>query len=193
MKMSNVQPFALERIGTIMAPEPGNIDEAWGVLNPGAARTRDGTLLLYPRVVAEGNYSRIGIARVLFENGEPAGVERLGYALEPSEGYERNERTAGCEDPRVTFVPAIDRFVMAYAGYGPLGPRVALAVSDDALRWQRLGVVKFAFDPRWRTDFDLYANKDAYLFSEPVRGPDGTPALALVHRPDYNLIDPSHA
>lgn len=184
--IDTLQPFALERIGMVMAPEPGNADEAWGVLNPGSARMRDGTLLLYPRVVAEGNYSRIGIAKVIFNNDEPSGVERLGYALEPAEGYERNERTAGCEDPRVTFVPALDRYVMAYVGYGPLGPRVALAVSDDGLSWQRMGLAKFAYDRRWRTDFDMYANKDAYVFPEPVRGPDGAPALAMVHRPDYH-------
>jgi len=35
-------------------------------------------------LVAKGNYSRIGIARVQFdESGDPCGVERLGIALEP--------------------------------------------------------------------------------------------------------------
>jgi len=34
------------------------------------------------------NYSRIGIARVRFNDaGDPAGVERLGIALEPEAGY----------------------------------------------------------------------------------------------------------
>lgn len=187
MTVVQAQPFALERIGMVMEPEPGNPHEAWGVLNPGSARMRDGTLLLYPRVVAEGNYSRIGIAKVCFENDEPVRVERRGYALEPTEGYERNERTAGCEDPRITFVPAIDRYVMAYVAYGPVGPRVALAISEDGLSWERMGIAKFAFDARWKTDFDMYANKDAYLFPEPVRGPNGAPALAMVHRPDYHV------
>jgi hypothetical protein len=38
---------------------------------------RGGGLYLFPRLVARGNYSRIGIARVRFdEAGDPAGVER---------------------------------------------------------------------------------------------------------------------
>jgi beta-1,4-mannooligosaccharide phosphorylase len=53
------------------------------VLNPAAARGRDGELYLFPRLVAEGNYSRIGRARVRFDDGRPDGVERLGVALEP--------------------------------------------------------------------------------------------------------------
>lgn len=186
MRERTHEPFALHRLGIIMQPDPHDPREAWGVLNPAACRGRDGTLYLYPRVVAEGNYSRIGLARVIFEGDDPVGVERLGYVLEPSEGYERNERTAGVEDPRVTYIAAIDRYVMAYAAYGPLGPRVALAISEDGRQWQRLGLAKFAYAPQYHTDFDLYVNKDAYLFPEPVRDPQGRPALALIHRPDYN-------
>lgn len=180
-------PFHLERLGTIMTADPANPDEAWGVLNPAACRGRGGELYLYPRVVAAGNYSRIGRARVRFEHGKPTGIERLGYALEPEMGYECNERTAGVEDPRITFVAAIDRYVMAYAAYGPLGPRVALAVSEDAHSWRRIGLAKYGFDTRYRTDFDMYVNKDAYLFPEPVRDPHGRLALAMIHRPDYNV------
>jgi beta-1,2-mannobiose phosphorylase / 1,2-beta-oligomannan phosphorylase len=180
-------PFALERLGVIMQPDPANLHEAWGVLNPAACRARDGALYMYPRVVAEGNYSRVGLARVVFEAGEPVGVERMGYVLEPSEGYERNERTAGVEDARITYIAAIDKYVMAYAAYGPLGPRAALAVSDDAFSWRRLGLAKFAYAPEYHTDFDLYVNKDVYLFPEPVRDPVGRLSLAMIHRPDYNM------
>lgn len=181
-------PFALERLGVIMEADRYNLDEAWGVLNPAVARGRDGSLYIYPRVVAKGNVSRIGLARVVFEGDQPKGVERLGYVLEPTEGYEQNQRTRGCEDPRVTFIPAIDRYVMAYVGYGPLGPRVALAVSEDGRAWERLGVAKYANSEHYHTDFDLYVNKDAYLFPEPVRDPHGQPALAMIHRPDYNTM-----
>ena len=186
MTTKQAMPFALERMGVIMEADPANPEEAWGVLNPALARGRDGTLYLYPRIVAEGNVSRIGVARVRFEGDRPVGVERMGYALEPSEGYERNERTCGCEDPRVTFVPALDRYVMAYVGYGPLGPRVALAISEDGLAWDRLGVAKYANAPEFHTDFNLYVNKDAFLFPEPVRDPHGQLAMAMIHRPDYN-------
>ena len=70
--------FRVQRLGLVMEPELGNPLEAEGVLNPGAARGPDGQLYLFPRLVARGNHSRIGIARVLFnEAGDPHGVERL--------------------------------------------------------------------------------------------------------------------
>jgi hypothetical protein len=70
--------FQLRRLGMLMEPEPGNPREVEGVLNPAAARGPDGELYLFPRMVAKGNYSRIGIARVRFNaSGDPAGVERL--------------------------------------------------------------------------------------------------------------------
>ena len=64
--------FQLQRLGQIMEPEPGNALEVEGVLNPAAARGPDGKLYLFPRLVARGNYSRIGIARVHFNDaGDP--------------------------------------------------------------------------------------------------------------------------
>ena len=97
--------FKLQRLGMIMEPEPGNPHEVEGVLNPGVARGPDGELYLFPRLVAKGNYSRIGIARVRFnEAGNPVGAERLGIALEPEADYERRpDGGGGCEDPRVTY------------------------------------------------------------------------------------------
>lgn len=181
------RPFALRRLGQIMAGNPADPNEALGVLNPACARDRAGALLLYPRVVGVGNYSRVGLARVRFDGDRPVGVERLGYALEPDELFERNHETAGVEDPRVTFIPALDRYVMAYAAFGPLGPRAALAISEDGYRWRRLGQAKFAYDARYQTDFDLYPNKDIALFPEPVLDPHGRPALALLHRPDFDV------
>ena len=46
--------FQLQRLGTIMEPEPGNPMEIEGVLNPGAARGPDGHLYLFPRLVGKG-------------------------------------------------------------------------------------------------------------------------------------------
>ena len=57
----------LRRLGLIMEPEPGNPHEIEGTLNPAAARGPDGHLYLFPRLVAKGNYSRIGVARVKFK------------------------------------------------------------------------------------------------------------------------------
>src|SRR5205814_8742608 len=47
-------PFALQRLGVVMEPRPGDPAEAWGVLNPAAARGRDGRrgyALRFPRLV----------------------------------------------------------------------------------------------------------------------------------------------
>src|SRR5665811_869656 len=97
--------FKLQRLEQIMEPESGNPMEVEGVLNPAAIRGPDGKLYLFPRLVAKDNYSRIGIARVLFNDaGDPIGVERLGIALEPEADYElRSDGSGGCEDARVTF------------------------------------------------------------------------------------------
>ena len=162
--------------------------EAWGVLNPASARGRDGELYLFPRLVAEGNMSRVGRAVVRFDDaGVPSAVERLGVALEPDELWEGNVRTRGVEDPRITFVPHLDVYVMAYAAYGPYSARVALAVSDDLKSWRRLGPAAFGYDPALRADLNLYPNKDAFVFPEPVRDPEGDLALALLHRPTWDL------
>lgn len=71
--------FQLERLGQIMTPEPGNPHEVEGVLNPATARAPDGQLYLFPRIVATGNFSRIGIARVLFNKvGDRTSRNRTG-------------------------------------------------------------------------------------------------------------------
>jgi predicted GH43/DUF377 family glycosyl hydrolase len=177
---------AVERFGVIMDPEPGEPSEAWGVLNPATARGRDGELYLFARVVAEGNYSRIRMARVLFDDaGRPSGLERLGFVLEPSESYETNETDGaaggGCEDPRITYIRSLDKYVMAYTGFGQSGPRIALAISDDLFEWRRLGVV--CFQPQDGIDFDNFDNKDAFFFPDTVIAPDGVESFACMHRP----------
>ncbi len=180
--------WTLRRLGVLMTPDPGDPREAWGVLNPACARDRDGQLYLFPRLVAEGNFSRVGRARVLFDgDGTPAAVQRLGVVLEPDEAWETNTATAGVEDPRITFAPSLGLYVMTYVAHGPLRPRVGLAVSSDLERWQRLGPAWFGYEPALRTDLNLYSNKDAVLFPEPVRAPDGRPAYALLHRPTWDL------
>lgn len=171
----------IERFGVIMEPEKDELTEAWGVLNPAIARGRDGELYLFARVVAEGNYSRIRMARVIFDEGRPVDLERLGFVLQPTEPYELNGAAGGCEDPRITFIPRIDKYVMAYTAFGPAGPRIAVAVSDDLFEWRRLGLIDFAEEAG--INFNGFDNKDAFFFPEPVEAPDGTIALACVHRP----------
>ena len=151
--------FALQRLGMLMEPEPGNPQEVEGVLNPAAVRGPDGQLYLFPRLVARGNYSRIGIARVRFnEAGNPAGVERLGIALEPEADYERRPGGGGgCEDPRITFVEPLKRYVMTYTAFSTQGPRIALAsvgvISSTGSAWDSppLGCIKALTSATWIT------------------------------------------
>ena len=175
--------FMLKRIGVLMEPEPGNPQEIEGVLNPAAIRGPDGKLYLFPRLVARGNYSRIGIARVRFNrDGNPASVERLGIALEPETDYERrSDSSGGCEDPRITFVVLLRRYLMTYTALSPEGPRIALAVSEDLFHWQRLGLATFA--PYNGVEFDGIDNKDASLFPAAVPNPSGKLQLTIIHRP----------
>jgi len=182
--------FQLRRLGQIMEPEPGNPHEVEGVLNPAAARGRDGQLYLFPRLVARDNYSRIGIARVNFNgDGDPFEVERLGIALEPEADYERRgDGGGGCEDPRVTFVDALQRYVMTYSALSSVGPRIAIAASDDLLHWERLGLATFA--PYRGIDFVHVSNKDASLFPVAIANHAGKPQMALLHRPLFRGTRP---
>jgi len=170
-------------LGIVMEPEKGNADEVEGVLNPAAVRGPDGELYLFPRLVARGNYSRIGIARVRFnETGDPVGVERLGIALEPEADYERRPGGGGgCEDPRITFVEPLQRYLMTYTANSSQGPRIALAVSADLFHWRRLGLA--AYGRYHGVEMGDVDDKDASLFPVPILNPSGHPELAMLHRP----------
>ncbi len=175
--------FKLRRLGMVMEPEPGNPNEVEGVLNPAAARGPDGELYLFPRLVAKRNYSRIGIARVRFNDaGDPAGVERLGIALEPETDYERRpDGSGGCEDPRVTFVEPLQSYIMSYTAFSPRGPRIALALSEDLFHWTRLGLTTYAL---WH-DIQLgdVDDKDASFFPVAIPDSSGQLELGMLHRP----------
>ena len=180
-------PYALSRLGVVMSPEPGEPHEAEGVLNPASGRGVDGELYLLPRLVAAGNVSRVGLARVLLSDGVPVGVERQGVVLEPDRAFERGARNAGVEDPRVTWVETLGRHVMTYVAYGPLGPRTAVATSTDLRAWTRHGPVHYAYDDELDVDLNLFPNKDTTFLPEPVRDPDGVESLAVLHRPMWDL------
>jgi predicted GH43/DUF377 family glycosyl hydrolase len=180
-------PYRLERLGVLMRPDPDRPFEAEGVLNPASGRTADGRLWLLPRLVAAGNVSRVGLASVVVENGVPVEVRRDSVVLSPDTGWERSHTHGGVEDPRTTWIPDLGLHVMAYVAFGPLGPKPALAVSDDLRSWRRLGPVHFEYEEALDTDLNLFPNKDVVFFPEPVPGPDGRPAYAMLHRPMWNL------
>jgi hypothetical protein len=82
--MSGLQAAAASAL--VMEPEPGNPQEVEGVLNPAAA-ARPGwpVLYLFPRHGRDGVITRASALRACgsMRAGDPAGVERLGIALEP--------------------------------------------------------------------------------------------------------------
>ncbi len=184
--MTTLEPLTrfggtITRKGIVLSPD-GSPEEIEGVLNPASALARDGTLLLYPRAIAAGNVSRVELCSGA-RHGDDLDFKRLGFVLEPDAPYE--VRTApggmGCEDPRVTFIPVLDRYAMAYTAFGPDGPRIAVALSDDGYRWKRLGVVRFA------AGLHQGADKDGVFFPEPVLSPAGVQSIALYHRPMLQL------
>ena len=173
----------MTRVGMIMQPQADNPQEVEGVLNPAVIRGKDGQLYLFPRLVAKGNYSRIGIARVLSDAaGDPHDVERMGIALEPEADYEFGAKGGGgCEDPRISYVEALGQYVMTYTALSPRGPRIAIAVSEDLFHWRRVGLATFRH--YHGMDFVDVDDKDASVFGNLIPDPMGRMTLGLIHRP----------
>jgi predicted GH43/DUF377 family glycosyl hydrolase len=173
-----------------MEPEPGNKLEVEGVLNPAAVRGPDGALYLFPRLVAKNNYSRIGIVKVRFhKNGDPQGVDRLGIALEPEADYEKRPHGGGgCEDARVTYVEALQHYIMTYTAFSSDGPRIAMAQSKDLFKWERLGLVSYL--PYENIKFEGVNNKDASLFPIDIPSPHGHRSIAMLSRPLFPGTSP---
>jgi len=145
--------FDVERYGVLMAPEEGNDLEAEGCLNPAGVLGPDGAYYIFPRIVAEGNYSRIGLSRVRYDGaGHPCGVERLGIAIEPTEPYELGRPgLGGCEDSRVTFVEALDIYAMFYTAFDGVQARIALRSPLTCVRGKSSAWSAW----RWRTTSTL--------------------------------------
>ncbi len=59
--------------------------------------------------------------------------------------------------------------------------KLLVAISEDGLHWQRLGLLQF------RGSDELFADKDAAFFPEPVTSPAGVESLAFYHRPTLQL------
>jgi len=125
--------------------------------------------------VARGNYSRIGIARVLFDRaGDPINVERMGIALEPEADYELSSSGGDARTPhrlRWSAAALCDDLHGTFAR----GPRIAIAISDDLFHWRRKGLA--VFHPYKGITFDDVDDKDASVFSALIPDPFGQPAM----------------
>ncbi len=99
----------------------------------------------------------------------------------PEADYELSEHGGGCEDPRISYVEPLQRYVMTYTALSRRGPRIEIAISDDLFHWRRLGLATFR--PYHGIAFDGVDDKDASIFPMLIPDPAGQLALALVHRP----------
>ena len=133
------------------------------VFNAGATRLRDGTTLLLCRVEDRRGHSHLCAARS--QNGVDGWVIDESPTLLP-DPQGRPEELWGIEDPRITFVEELDKYVIAYTAFGKGGPGVSLALTSDFRTFERYGLVMQADD------------KDAALLPRRING-----RFALIHRP----------
>jgi predicted GH43/DUF377 family glycosyl hydrolase len=76
------------------------------------------------------------------------------------------EEVWGCEDPRLTWLPELEEWAIAYTAYSRRGPLVSLAMSRDLTEARRMGPIMPPED------------KDAALFPRRFGG-----RWAMIHRP----------
>jgi predicted GH43/DUF377 family glycosyl hydrolase len=133
------------------------------VFNAGATRLKDGTTLLLCRVEERTGLSHLCAARS--KNGLDGWVIDDKATLRP-DPEAHPEELWGIEDPRITYVEELARYVVAYTAFSKGGPGVALALTADFVSFERLGLVMQPDD------------KDAALLPRRVDG-----RFALVHRP----------
>jgi predicted GH43/DUF377 family glycosyl hydrolase len=133
------------------------------VFNAGATRLPDGTTLLLCRVEDLRGHSHLCAARS--QNGINGWVIDPVPTLMP-DTENHPEEIWGIEDPRITFVPELNQYVIVYTSYSRGGPGVSLAVTEDFHTFERYGVVMPPED------------KDAALLPRRIGG-----LWALIHRP----------
>jgi predicted GH43/DUF377 family glycosyl hydrolase len=133
------------------------------VFNAGATRLADGTTLLLCRVEDRRGHSHLCVAR------SKDGIS--GWVIDPeptlrADPENHPEELWGIEDPRITFVPDLGKYAIAYTAFGKGGPGVSLALTTDFVHFERCGLVMQPDD------------KDAALLPRRIDG-----MYALVHRP----------
>jgi predicted GH43/DUF377 family glycosyl hydrolase len=137
------------------------------VFNAAAVRLADGDTLLLCRVEERTGLSHLCAAR------SANGVD--GWRIDPQptlmahpRGYP--EEIWGIEDPRITYVPELEQYAVAYTSFARGGPGVSLALTRDFRSFERLGVIMPPED------------KDAALLPRRING-----YWAMIHRPVTTL------
>ena len=137
------------------------------VFNAGATLLPDGTTLLLCRVEDRRGLSHFCVAR------SRNGVD--GWEIDPQptlmpdpDNYP--EELWGIEDPRITYVPELNKYAVVYTAYSAGGPCVSLALTEDFRHFERFG------------DIMPPEDKDAALFPRRIGN-----YWALIHRPVSNI------
>lgn len=133
------------------------------VFNVGATKLLDGQTLLLCRAEDRTGHSHFSAAR------SQNGID--GWVIDSRPTLQRDpthfpEELWGIEDPRITFVEELGKYVIAYTAFSRSGPGVALALTADFHTFERYGLVMQPDD------------KDAALLPRRIDG-----NFALVHRP----------
>lgn len=122
------------------------------VFNPGAALVGDDVLLLLRVEDLEGR-SHLTVARskdgITDWRVEPRPLMHPMDERTPYEEY-------GIEDPRLTYLEDIGKWIIAYTAYSPMGAGVALATTEDFVSVERFGLVLAP------------SNKDAAVFPRKI-------------------------
>ncbi|MGC1463010.1 MAG: glycosidase [Terracidiphilus sp.] len=137
------------------------------VFNAGAVRLAGGDTLLLCRVESRTGLSHLCAAR------SANGVDGWRIDAEPTlvgNPREFPEELWGIEDPRITYVPELEKYAVAYTSFARGGPGVSLALTKDFKSFERFGVIMQPED------------KDAALLPRKIGG-----RWALIHRPVTTL------
>ncbi|MBI2842022.1 MAG: glycosidase [Armatimonadetes bacterium] len=138
------------------------------VFNPGATIFEGDTLLLLRVEDLEGK-SHLTVARS--KNGETGWeieTEPLISPMHDAGPYEEY----GCEDPRITYLADLGKWVIAYTAYSRFGAGIAIATTDDFNCVERFGLV---LAPN---------NKDAAVFPRKIKD-----NYWMLHRPAAGSIE----
>jgi predicted GH43/DUF377 family glycosyl hydrolase len=137
------------------------------VFNAGAVQLPDGDTLLLCRVEDRRGLSHLCAAR------SANGIENWRIDSQPTleaNSREYPEEIWGIEDPRITYVPELGQYAVAYTSFSRGGPGVSLALTKDFKSFERYGVIMQPED------------KDAALLPRRIGG-----LWALIHRPVTTL------
>ncbi|MBW3011736.1 pesticidal protein Cry7Aa [Candidatus Woesearchaeota archaeon] len=168
--------------------------ESGAVLNPTAIKKGETVHIIY-RAVKKPNFSSLGHLEIT----KKAVIRKENPLLTPSADYEKQ----GIEDPRVTFIDG--KYYLVYTAFDGNNARVALAVTDDLLNFEKKGIISpnievakaidmcpnEKYKNRWQSQVayngpdSFLWDKDCALFPEKING-----KFAMLNRflPDIQIV-----